>query len=170
MKKAIGKIMNKEKFKDVDETTDIVDCPRCGNPADWYFEHANFKQIVICKSCGYASTDKIIRGRPTSKLYHHEHLGAGAYHIAFKEGGKGQMCGSGGVLPDPHKEKVDWEEILSWFRKIMKDPEVDPDGCFLTKYDEKTGKIIPLIGHPLFTKIRTSKRVDRGAQKNRKKV
>ncbi len=52
----------------------------------------------------------------------------------------------------------------------MKEPEVDPEGCFLTKYDEKTGKIIPPIGHPSFTKTRTLKRVDRGAQKNRKKV
>jgi hypothetical protein len=168
MNKKKAKIINKGKNENVIATIDIVDCPRCGNPAHWDIDHRTFKQTVICRTCGYASTDKIIKGKHTSKLYHHEHLGAGTYEIRFKRHRRGHPCGTQRVLPDPHREKVDWEEILSWFRKTMKNPEVDPDHCFLTKYDEKTRKIIALIGYPFYGK-KNIIRVRREAPQHKKR-
>ncbi len=129
--------------------TEIVDCPRCGNPAVWEGNHITFEQTLICRSCGYSSTDKIVIGKHKTRLYHHKHLAAGVYTIAFKRADGNAVFWRQGRLPDPRRERVEWGFIISWFRKIMKRPEIDPQFCFLTKYDEKKKKLIYLIGHPV---------------------
>lgn len=133
-------------LKDPKFVTEEVDCPRCRNAACWHGNHGTFEQFLICFDCGYQSHFKIIKTRRgTYKILYKEHRAAGVYNIGFMNGE-----GHGASLPDPNKENVDWEEIISWFRTLMKGPGVDQDQCYLGKYDEKEKKIIPVIGSPVW--------------------
>ena len=124
-------------------TVDLGECPRCRGPAYMDYNDETSEQVLICRVCGYAVEDKIVNGQP----YHHEHRGVGVAYIKFKDG-SGGPTGQVMNLGEGGDEPVNWEEIFSWLREVMDDPDVDPNRCYLTRYDEEEKKVIYLIGSP----------------------
>jgi hypothetical protein len=122
-------------------------CPRCGNPA--YAEsHTRLpEEFLSCRFCGYSAgskvdREKLVEGQPPPEPENYEYKSAGAYFIQHKSGGEWGHIEVQNNLP------LDWGKIINRFQEILKDPDVDANGSYLTKWDDENKKIINLIGRP----------------------
>jgi len=125
-----------------------ISCPRCGYPA--YVEGHSLlpEESLSCRFCGYSfgskvDREKLVEGQPPPEPEKYENKSAGAYYIRNKRGG-----GEWGHLEGKDNGPVDWEEIIKQFQEIFRDPDVDLEESYLTKWDDENNKLIHLIGHP----------------------
>jgi hypothetical protein len=123
-------------------------CPRCGNPA--YAEsHTRLpEEFVSCRFCGYSAgskvdREKLVEGQPPPEPEEFEHKAAGAYYIQRKTGGA-----ESGHLEVQNDLPSVWENVINRFQEILKDPDVDRNESYLTKWDDENKKLINLIGRP----------------------
>ena len=118
------------------------DCPRCGEKGAYEFNCRSREEWFQCFFCGYHFETEIIIDQEKSSeqdppfiCHKHEIKGLGSFGIKFKDG----ITQFGSIGP---------EDTFSRFMEILKDPDVDPDGSYLTKYDEESKKVEYLIGSP----------------------
>jgi len=118
------------------------DCPRCEKKGAYEYNCRSSEEWFQCLFCGYQfETERTIDQEKSSEedphfIWHeHELKGFGSYGIKFKTG----TVRFGSNAP---------EDTFSRFMEILKDPDVDPDGSYLTKYDEESKKVEYLIGSP----------------------
>lgn len=121
---------------------DEIDCPRCGKKGAYEFNCRSEEEWFQCFFCGYQFETEITIDQEKSSeedphfiCHKHEIKGFGSYRIKFKNG----TAQFGPVGP---------EDTFSRFMEILKDPDVDPDGSYLTKYDEESKKVEYLFGSP----------------------
>ncbi len=120
---------------------DYVDCPRCGKKGAYVFDCCSREEWFLCFFCGYHfETKRTIDQEKSSEedphfIWHeHEIKGSGSYGIKFKN----RVIQLGSTKP---------EDTIR-FMEILKNPDVDPDGSYLTRYEEESKKIEYLIGSP----------------------
>jgi len=123
-------------------------CPRCGNPAYGETHTRLPEEFLSCRFCGYSvgshiDREKWIEGQPHPEPEEFEHKAAGAYYIQRRSGG-----GGWGHLEVQNDLPSVWEKVINWFQEILKDPDVDANGSYLTKWDDENKKLINLISRP----------------------
>jgi len=118
------------------------DCPRCGKKGAYELNCRSSEVWFQCLFCGYRYETELTIDRekgseadPHYNWHEHEIKGCGAFGITFKNG----IIEFGPTGP---------EDTLSRFMETLKNPDIDPDSSYLTKFDEESKKVEYLIGSP----------------------
>lgn len=133
---------------------DFEDCPRCGKMGVSDFNCRSHEKWFQCLHCGLTQEIKTLIDRKKStkerQYYKFNKKGGfiqrlfitrafGAYYIEGRSG-RAQF---GGLTEDPLDEKV-----ISRFRNVLENPDVDATRSYLTRWDDESKKVIFLIGAP----------------------
>jgi len=124
---------------------DITDCPRCGKKGAFIFDCGTSDEWFQCYYCGYAFYTKTTvdkeNGSEENSIFttkEYETKGFGSYCIVYRHGPS-----PFGILNKP----ID-EETISWFRKCLEDPNVDPNASYLTRWNEESQTVDFLVNSP----------------------
>ncbi len=141
---------------------DIVECPQCGKKAFLEFHTRTFEEEIICPVCGYGESTRPVVDRQRQRKDSHnrewfkrrkacpeqgrrdgerifrtmKHAGFGAYYLAQRNGV--------GVLGAVNCKVT--PEMIANFKREMAKLAMDPQKCFLTRWNPKRDCIENLIG------------------------
>ena len=125
-----------------------VKCRQCHYPQAFYELDFRLKrEYIFCPRCGYnyrlitlrdgkSRKFKLTNGRPLTRQI--ERKGFGIYSIQNQDGG-----GIIGAFYSPVPDRV-----LNEFSRIMKSPEIDSNGSYLTSWNEITNAVEIIHGTP----------------------
>lgn len=134
-------------------TISSLDCPQCGYQDAWFLHDCRTsEESLICPACGFIHESRILIDRRRSTLGNEIwKLDKAGYPIfrSSRKPGNGvvsvQYASAGGVLI-AFKHPPTEEEIQRCLERIMTDDRIEEDTCYITRWDEATGTVIPVYG------------------------
>ena len=119
-------------------------CPRCDNMV--YLDCTDLQnddepnstlygvQFDLCLKCGYSigCIEPVTSNKDASQGNGIPRAFSGLSHFKWRNGCMDYLGISDGTI----------DEVISWFMRILKEHDLDPNGSYLNKWDEKTKTIL----------------------------
>lgn len=119
---------------------DVVDCAQCNGRAFYEFQTRTLVASTFCPRCGYREETHALRKRKTKngdRIYRTiKRQGHGAYLLKHRNG-----VSEMGALQRPLSEQT-----ITRFKQDLKQPGMDAQQSFLTRWNPKHRRIEMIVG------------------------
>lgn len=117
---------------------DCSSCPQCGENAYLVCSNLEFIEVVkfnFCTNCGYPdiSYEPVKPEKDAPQDNDTPTAFSGLCCLKLRNGGTKFYSISG-----------DTNEIVSWFTRVLREPDIDPNGSYLNNWDRKTLAILTI--------------------------
>ncbi len=122
-------------------------CPRCGGILISNFNCRTNEEYRLCLRCGAAEKWIIVRKKSRKPVIQRD--GKVKWRHIDQRNSNGCACITfkNGEQSYSHFTKpIRWWHVRK-FHRILKGPEINPDGCYLTKWDDKTKSVVMIYGY-----------------------
>ena len=122
-------------------------CPRCGGILVSDFNCHTNEEYRLCLRCGAPEKWIIVRKKNHKPVIQRD--GKVKWRHIDQRNSSGCACITfkNGVQSYSHfAKRIRWWHVRK-FHRILKSPKVDPDKCYLTKWDDKTKSVAMVYGY-----------------------
>lgn len=122
-------------------------CPRCGGFIVSDYNCSTTEAFQLCLRCGAAEQWMIVRKKNRKPVM--TRAGKVKWRHIDRQNSCGIaciVCKDGTICYSLFPKPIRWWHVRK-FHRILKRPEVNPDECYLTKWDDKTKSIVMLYGY-----------------------
>ena len=119
---------------------DSSDCPRCKLLGTYIFDSKSGDYSFQCHFCGFLKQVSYTKEKSSDdwNVDIQEINPVGAICIVYRKG-RGKLAGR-----SPRSD----EDEIARFKEFMKEPDVDREKSYLTRWDPEKKKVIYLVGNP----------------------